>query len=122
MKKIFYFTRDENYQKVCNLQQMPGIGLLFYVGTYTWIVLFLTALAIYQKKHYLIIGCIPTFMNLLCCIASPVNGYFRYAVPHMLTMPILIGWFIINYKNKTNESTQKEEKKCKIKTTKKLQS
>ena len=117
---------SEQARKACanivySLRQTPGIGLLWNIGTYTWIVLFLSALALYQKKYYLIIGCVPTFMNILCCVASPVNGFTRYALPHMLAMPILIGWFIVNYKNKTNESTQKEEKKCKTKK-KKLQS
>lgn len=75
-------------------KQLPIIGLFIRVGTFTWVLILLVALSLYHKQYYLCLGCIPAVMNLLVCIASPVNGYYRYALPHMLVMPVLLGWVL----------------------------
>lgn len=78
---------------VYTLRQTPGIGMLWSIGTYTWVLLFLIVLALYLKRYALIPACIPALLNLLVCIASPVNGLVRYALPHMLITPVILGWF-----------------------------
>lgn len=75
------------------VKQIPGIGLICHMGTYTWILLILFALGVYKQKAYLVLGCIPAILNFLTCVASPVNGYLRYFLPNVLMIPILIGWF-----------------------------
>ena len=36
----------------------------------------------------------PFFLYFAICIASPVNGLTRYAVPIITCMPILIAWVL----------------------------
>lgn len=76
------------------IKETPGLGLICHMGTYTWILLILIAVALYKEKRYLLLGCVPAVLNLLSCIASPVNGYLRYFLPNVLMIPVLIGWFI----------------------------
>lgn len=75
-------------------KRIPAVGLLLRIGIYTWALLFLAVLGVYCKKYYLLLGCLPAVMNLLVCISSPVNGYYRYALPHMLFIPVLLGWIV----------------------------
>lgn len=95
------------------IRQLPGIGLLCCLGTYSWILFILIAVAAYKRKLYLAIGCMPSIMNLLCCIASPVNGLLRYFLPNVLIIPFLIGWFIIELSNKKElEELGEPERVC----------
>ena len=43
----------------------------------------------------------------LVCLASPVNTYFRYAMPNIFVMPMMIGIFlrIINPNIKTKNNS-----------------
>lgn len=76
------------------VKKTPGLGLICHMGTYTWLLLILMTIGIHKKKGYLTFGCMPALLNLLSCVASPVNGYLRYFLPNVLIVPILIGWFI----------------------------
>jgi len=49
---------------------------------------------IYKQKYKEIIIYLPAFIILLVCIASPVNTYFRYALPNIFGMPLMIGIFL----------------------------
>lgn len=72
--------------------KLPVFAQLMNLGTFTWLLLLMTTYLIYKKKAKGIILYIASFMNLLICIASPVNGLVRYALPLMACMPLLIGW------------------------------
>lgn len=73
---------------------IPFIGLLSSIGTTTWILLLLLVLTLKCKNKKLIIPLIPLFITLLICIASPVNTYFRYAMPNVFIMPFLVGLYL----------------------------
>ncbi len=70
-------------------------------GTYTWFLLIMTVYLIYRKRTKGIVLYIASFMNILICIASPVNGLVRYTLPLMACTPLLIGWNY-NYCNQNN--------------------
>ncbi len=78
---------------------LPLIGLICNIGLSTWLVI---AMAFYlwsKKKKYLIL-LIPYLMSILICFASPVNTYFRYAMPIIFSELLLIGiWQIIHKKS-----------------------
>lgn len=88
-------ARDILYNAANVLKGLPGIGLLMHTGTYTWLLLFLTALALYRRRYDLILGCVPSYMSFLSCMVSPVNGSFRYFLPIVYIMPFLLGWFML---------------------------
>lgn len=72
---------------------IPIIGLISNIGFNTWILFFLTTYLIYKKRYRYIAFLIPSFIVLLVCVASPVNTYFRYAMPYIFAMPIIIALF-----------------------------
>lgn len=73
---------------------IPIIGLISNIGFNTWILFFLVSYLIYKKKYSGIIYLTPSLIALLVCVASPANTYFRYAMPYIFAMPLLIGMFI----------------------------
>ena len=76
----------------------PVVGLLANIGFSTWIIFLLAVYVIdHKKKEYLIVLS-PLLVTLLVCIASPVNTYFRYAMPYVFMIPTLIGLIVFNIK------------------------
>ena len=46
-----------------------------------------------KKKYKEMCYLFPSFVLTLVCIASPVNTYFRYALPTIFAMPVMISMF-----------------------------
>ena len=83
------------------LTDLPGIGILFHQGFYTWLVLLFCTYSLYRKMKYWIIATMPLITNFLVCLASPVNGYFRYYMPIILIIPFVLAWGMQNISSKT---------------------
>ena len=49
---------------------------------------------IYKKKYKSAVYLIPSYILILVCIASPVNAYFRYALPYVFALMLNLGIFI----------------------------
>ena len=81
---------------------IPFIGLLINIGFNTWILLFMLSYLFYRKKYKEIILLIPSFLILLVCFVSPANTYFRYALPNIFALPVMLAMFdkIISKKDK----------------------
>ncbi len=81
---------------------IPFIGLLINIGFNTWILLFMLSYLFYRKKYKDIILLIPSFLILLVCFVSPANTYFRYALPNVFALPVMLAMFdkIISKKDK----------------------
>lgn len=78
-------------QQVSKVEYLPGIGLLYRCGFYTWCVLLVTMALIAKKRYRLLIAVISPMVNILVCLISPVNTCLRYAMPTMCMVPVLIG-------------------------------
>lgn len=72
---------------------IPFIGLIINIGFNTWILLFMVSYLIYRKKYKDIIYLIPSIILLLVCFVSPANTYFRYALPNIFAMPVMLSIF-----------------------------
>lgn len=72
---------------------IPFIGLIINIGFNTWILLFMLSYMIYRKEYKDIIYLIPSFILLLVCFVSPANTYFRYALPNVFAMPVMLAMF-----------------------------
>lgn len=70
---------------------IPMIGLQVNIGFNTWIYMFLLTYLIVENKKKLIILLIPAFTLLLTVVAGPVNTYFRYMVPIVFSLPLIVG-------------------------------
>ena len=65
---------------------IPLIGLISNIGFNTWLLLGLTTYSIFKKKKEYLIVLSPLLISLLICVVSPVNTYFRYAMPFIFTL------------------------------------
>lgn len=93
---IFYVgseaVRNAFQNILYTLNEIPGVGILFHQGFYTWLVLLYCGYAFYKKMQYGLIASMPLIVHLLICLASPVNGYFRYYMPIIFMIPFVIAW------------------------------
>lgn len=82
-----------------SFRYIPIIGFVSNIGFSTWIILAMGLwLYLNNLKKYIIV-LIPTYVSLLVCMASPVNTYFRYAMPYVFAIPFIVGiWFYTNKK------------------------
>ena len=80
---------------------IPLIGLLVNIGFNTWVILFLFNYLLYKKKYRDIIWLMPSITTILVCFASPANTYFRYALPYIFSMPLIIGLLFHSIKRNT---------------------
>lgn len=69
---------------------IPIIGLIVNIGFSCWVILSLLIYVLYEKKYRYLPVFAPLLTLILICVASPVNTYFRYAMPYIFTLPILI--------------------------------
>lgn len=78
----------------------PVVGLLSNIGFQTWMILIMSVyFLIYKKKKYLLL-LLPAYVTILICIASPVNCYFRYAMPYIFAIPFLFTVFLKEIREK----------------------
>ena len=80
----FYTTCMNLYKKI------PFLGLLWSIGSFTWIALFSMGLCFLKKEKYFLISYIPVLAILATLIiATPVYSEFRYAYSLFTTLPLL---------------------------------
>lgn len=82
--------------------QIPIVGLISNIGFNVWMLFLLTGYLIYKNKEKGLIILLPNLVLLLVCIASPANTYFRYAMPYVFAMPIMI-CLVLNYIKSSEE-------------------
>ena len=76
------------------IQKIPVISWIINIGLNTWILLGIVVYLLYTKRYRYLIYIIPMISILLVNIASPVNNYFRYAIPYIFAMPLIISILI----------------------------
>ncbi len=67
---------------------IPIIGMFVNIGFVVWIYLFMLVVLIKEKLSKYIVVLAPALSLILVCIASPVNTYFRYALPFVFALPV----------------------------------
>lgn len=72
--------------------RIPGLALLGNAGAYTWLLIILAGYLIHRKRWKGILAMAAPFLNVAVCIASPVNGLFRYVFPLAACIPVVIYW------------------------------
>lgn len=71
---------------------LPLVRYLCTPGLYTWIMLVLALLLGKHQKPGALILFVPSMMNVLVCLASPLASAIRYEMPTVAAVPLLIGW------------------------------
>lgn len=77
-----------------NFPYIPIIGLIVNIAFNVWILIFMFGYLFYKRKYKELIYLLPSFILVLVCIASPVNAYFRYALPYVFALMLNFGIFI----------------------------
>lgn len=80
------------------VKKQPVINLLYTSGFYDLILIFAIFNLIHQKRAKEIVYLTPLILILAVCIASPVNGYFRYTLPIVASTPFLIALLCTHFK------------------------
>ena len=71
---------------------LPLVKYLCSPGLYTWIMLVLALALRKHRKFGGLVLFVPSFMNFLVCLASPLADAMRFAMPMVATVPMMIGW------------------------------
>ncbi len=67
------------------------------VSFFTWLMIAACFFMIKRRAYKYLLVALPSLITLLVCIASPVNGESRYALPYMFCAPFLLGiCFLLN--------------------------
>lgn len=70
---------------------IPVLRQLQCIGLYSWIAVAMTLAAlIFRKLRRFLPCCLMLMMVLGACMLSPVNGYYRYAYPMILSTPVIL--------------------------------
>ncbi len=90
----------DGHQNEVNLQILSSLSFINIVfpflryltmpGFYTWVFIVLLAIQIKLRLNKALVLMIPSFMNLLVCLASPLCNGFRYELPLILSIPLMI--------------------------------
>lgn len=96
--KLFNFNYDNRFKNsrskleyyTAKWHKTPIINLTDTIPFYTWFLIILITYMFVNKKGILLIPALATALAILTCIASPVNGSFRYFAGVAATMPILL--------------------------------
>lgn len=83
-------------------RKIPGLAQLINPATYTWLLMIGIGYLCYQKKYKGILALVAPFLNILVCIASPVNGLLRYSFPLIGCTPVIIYWCLFYKETKSN--------------------
>ena len=73
------------------IQHIPGVGLLFSIGFFPWVILFFFLDALRRKRYGLILPLLPCILSVAVLLLSPVSGSYRYAMPLTYAIPFLLG-------------------------------
>lgn len=76
-------------EQVSKFEYLPGIGLLYHCGFYTWCVVFAAGYLLIGRRYREAAAALPAAVNILVCLVSPVNTCIRYAMPVMCLVPVL---------------------------------
>lgn len=68
---------------------MPGLAQLLIPGFFSWVLFFICGYIIYSRQYKKLLLYVGPLVIFVGCIASPVNGYLRYAMPLLACMPVL---------------------------------
>ena len=80
---------------------IPLIGLVVNIGFNVWVYMFMFMSLWKEKKYKYLVTITPMISLFLVCLASPVNTYFRYAMPYIFALPIMIAITINTIKERS---------------------
>ena len=81
------------------LPRLPLTSLFYSLGANVWVMIFCLACLLRKKTHGIIIPLLPGLITFVMLQNSAINGFFRYLLPLLITLPICMGWTIYQARN-----------------------
>lgn len=76
-------------------EHFPVLRYFSMAGTYTWILLVLIIILLYNKKYKHILLFVPGVLTIVFCLLSPCTFELRYMLPNISTLHLLISIVIL---------------------------
>ena len=87
-------------------ENLPGVGFLYNVGSYFWVMLICCAFIIDKKQYSKLVLLFPSLCTFAVCLISGMNGMVRYALPLFWLNPVLIIWTNMPEQENRGEKTE----------------
>ena len=72
--------------------RLPFLSLFYSLGDNAWIMVFCLAFLLRKKRHGIVIPLMPGLITFIVLQNSAINGFFRYMLPMLITLPIAVSW------------------------------
>jgi len=76
------------------LSSSPFLSLASNPASALWVTVFCLTFLLRKRRFAAAVACVPLLLVMALCMASPVNGYIRYAIPTMACAPLLLVYSI----------------------------
>lgn len=86
--------REKAYKYAYASQVIPGLAQLMNPGTYTLVLLICAGYLCRKGRWKDLLVLANSVLSIAVCVASPVNGYLRYALSYLACKPLTICWYI----------------------------
>lgn len=70
--------------------EFPLTWYFFSPGFYSWLVMICAVYFFAQKRYSHLLLLLPLFVNILCCVASPLHGSIRYCLSTISFAPVIL--------------------------------
>ena len=82
------------------LPRLPLTSLFYSVGANAWLMIFCLAALLRRKIRGVIIPLLPGLFTFIMLQNSAINGFFRYMLPLLITLPVAAAWVFYSAKNR----------------------
>ncbi|MDD7408192.1 MAG: DUF6020 family protein [Anaerovoracaceae bacterium] len=89
--------------------RLPVICFMQMPGAYTWLLLICLFVMWKARRPGRAILLVPALMNVLVCLASPLNNSMRYVLPEAAVMPLMLGYTYWVWKTAQDEKAAAAE-------------
>lgn len=88
------FLRSALINLANGLPYFPMTSLFYSLGFNAWLMIFCFAFSLRKKIHGVIIPFLPGLITFVLIQHSAVNGFFRYMLPLLITLPLAFAWIL----------------------------
>ena len=74
------------------LPRLPLTSLFYSLGTNAWLLVFCLAYLLRKNIHGVIIPLLPGLFTYITLQNSAINGFFRYLLPLLISLPVVFAW------------------------------
>ena len=99
-----FVEQRKNFETLIKVTEtLPVLSWFSNIGLNSWMLLAMMAYLLYKKQYKNIVCLLPAYSIALIYFVSPVNAYFRYALPNMFSIFLMISIFLNVIKKEENK-------------------